>query len=190
MESKPHGPFDVRFKANIKLILAGGSGSGKTTFVLKLFQHCEIMMVKPPKIIYYYYQLHQPIFKTMKETSLIPIHFRQGVPTAEHIEVISEQSDIPGPALICMDDCGQYLDRNIANLFQVASHHSNLHVLLLLQNIFTKSPYMRDISLSASDMILFKSPRDSQFAQFVGKQILPQHAKEFVKIFREATSLP
>lgn len=48
-----------------------------------------------------------------------------------------------------------YLNKSIANLAAVGSHHGSIHLILLLQNLFSKNPYLRAISLSCTQVIIF-----------------------------------
>ena len=48
----------------------------------------------------------------------------------------------------------------IANLFSRESHHRNISVILILQNLFHQGKYCRDISLNTHYFFLFKNPRD------------------------------
>ena len=47
------------------------------------------------------------------------------------------------------------------NLFTKGSHHSNLSVLHLVQNVFDKNKHTRTISLNAHYLVIFKNPRDA-----------------------------
>jgi len=53
----------------------------------------------------------------------------------------------------------------VANVFTKISHHRNIGVVYLTQNLFDKNKYARTISLNAHYPVLFKNPRDAtQFA--------------------------
>lgn len=170
--------FNIQFKKNFKLIMSGASGCGKSFLLKKILENASEMMEFVPKSIIYFYQMHQELYDRMSESVEIPMEFIQGMPEEETIEDILKYS--AKPCLIVFDDFNQVLNKIMANLFQVGSHHGNLCLALLIQNLFTKSPFMRDISLrfvathlkltfykitiyyifSASDIILMKSPRD------------------------------
>jgi len=50
-------------------------------------------------------------------------------------------------------------------VFTKISHHRNVSVVYLTQNLFNKNKYARTISLYAHYLVLFKNPRDAtQFA--------------------------
>ena len=76
------------------------------------------------------------------------IEFNQGIP-----------EDIDEPDYL---DVFQRKDKRIADLFTKGSHHRNLSVIYIVQNIFHQGKEMRIISLNAHYIVLFKSPRDRQ----------------------------
>ena len=61
----------------------------------------------------------------------------------------------------------------VANIFTNGSHHRNISVAFLVQNLFHKNKHIRTISLNAHYMVLFKNPRGaSQFAS-LARQMYP-----------------
>jgi ABC-type oligopeptide transport system ATPase subunit len=67
------------------------------------------------------------------------------------------------PCLIILDDL---LDvaytKEVCNLFTKGSHHRNISVILITQNLFHQANYCRDISLIAKYLVLLKNVRDNQ----------------------------
>ena len=53
-------------------------------------------------------------------------------------------------------------DKRIADLFTKGSHHQNLSVIYVVQNIFQQGRETRNISLHAHYIVLSKSPWDKQ----------------------------
>jgi len=85
-----------------------------------------------------------------------------------------------------MDDA----DRSMADLFTRGSHHRNVSVVFLVQNLFHKNKYIRMISLNAHYMVLFKNPRDaSQFAS-LARQMYPNRWAFVVEAYKDATRRP
>ena len=79
-------------------------------------------------------------------------------------------------------------DPFIANLFCRESHHKNVSVFLLLQNLFHQGKYSRDISLNSHYFIVFKNPRDSQQIRYLGTQLGIR--KKLMSVYEDATLLP
>jgi hypothetical protein len=90
--------------------------------------------------------------------------------------------------LLIIDDLmEQCKDNNeILNLFTVDSHHRNISVFLISQNIYTKGKFTRDINLNSSNMILFKNPRDSVQISNLARQMFPNRSKAFMEAFMDA----
>ena len=62
-------------------------------------------------------------------------------------------------------------DKRIADLFTRGSHHRNLSVMFIVQNIFHQGKEMRNISLNPHYIVLFKSPRDKQQVSMLARQV-------------------
>ena len=54
-------------------------------------------------------------------------------------------------------------DKRITNLFKKGSHHKNLSVILLLQNLFYNEKESHNISLNMHYIVVFKTPRDNSY---------------------------
>ena len=52
-------------------------------------------------------------------------------------------------------------DKRIVNLFTRGSHHRNLSVIYIVQNLFHQGKGSRSISLDSHYLVLFKNPRDN-----------------------------
>ena len=81
-------------------------------------------------------------------------------------------------------------DKRIADLFTKGSHHRNLSIVYNVQNIFHQGQKMRNISLNAHYIVLFKSPRDIQQIYMLARQIYPGKVQEFMRSYEDATSRP
>ena len=79
-------------------------------------------------------------------------------------------------------------DKRIADLFTKGSHHRNLSIIYIVQNIFHQGKEMRNISLNAHYIVLFKSPRDKQQISMLARQVDPGRVQEFMRSYEDATS--
>jgi len=94
------------------------------------------------------------------------------------------------PTLLIIDDLMQESNESVANLFTKGSHHRNISVVFLAQNLFPKNKFARTMSLNAHYMILFKNPRDaSQFAN-LARQMYPKSSQFAVEAYKDATREP
>jgi len=111
------------------------------------------------------------------------IKFREGLP---------DIGDFDGrePTLLIIDDLMQETNETIANMFTKGSHHRNVSVVFLAQNLFPKNKFARTMSLNAHYMVLFKNPRDvSQFAN-LARQMYPKTSLFAVEAYRALVDLP
>ena len=79
-------------------------------------------------------------------------------------------------------------DKRIADLFTRGSHHRNLSVIYIVQNIFHQGKEIRNISLNAHYNVLFKSPRDKQQVSTLARQVSPRRVQKFIRSYKKATS--
>jgi len=81
----------------------------------------------------------------------------------------------------------QETNETVANIFTKGSHHRNVSVIFLAQNIFPQNKFSGTMSLNAHYMVLFKNPRDaSQFAN-PARQMYPKTSKFAVEAYKDAT---
>ena len=64
-------------------------------------------------------------------------------------------------------------DKGIMNLFTRGSHHRNLSVIYIVQNLFHQGKGSRNISLNSDYLKLFKNPRDKLQILTLVKQMYP-----------------
>ena len=141
----------------------------------------------PERIIWCYGQW-QPLYFDILRT--IPgIEFNEGIP-----EEIDEPDylDVSQRNLIVLNDlmAQSGKDKRIADLFTRGNHHRNLSVIYIVQNIFHQGKEIRNISLNAHYIVLFKSPRDKQQVSTLARQISPGRVQEFMRSYEKATSRP
>ena len=88
-----------------------------------------------------------------------------------------ETLDASVPKLLILDDMMGELSQEITNLFTKHAHHRTLSVIFTTQNIFDKNKYMRTISLNATYLIMFKSPRDGSQIAYLSRQMRPDNPR-------------
>ena len=166
------------------LLVSGGTKTGKTTFVKKLLSNVEVMIDSPPEDIKYFYSEYQETFAEIE--SLVPnIQFIEGVPDA-----IFDSINPKTRNLYIFDDMMGERDSVIAKLFTKKSHHGNLSVIYIVQNLFHQSKDHHTISLNASYLVLTKNVRDASQVIHLAKQIYPNNVKFFQQAYQMATAEP
>lgn len=133
----------------------------------------------PERIIWCYGQYHEGL-------ESLPAH----VEVYEGVSIL--QNEDVSSALIILDDlmqeCG---DANeLVNLFTKGSHHKNISVIMIVQNIFHQGKAMRSISLNTHYMVLFKNPRDAGQIRHLAAQLFPGKVQYLVDAYKQATSVP
>ena len=98
--------------------------------------------------------------------------------------------DVSQRNLIVLDDLMAQTgkDKRISDRFTKGSHHRNLSIIYIVQNIFHQGKEMRNISLNANYIVLFKSPRDKKQISMLARQVDPGRVQEFMRSYEDATS--
>ena len=81
-------------------------------------------------------------------------------------------------------------DQRIADLFTKGSHHRNISVVYLTQNLFPQRKACWDIILNTQYMVLFNNPIDRQQVATIARRIYPSTSAVFMKRFEQAASYP
>ena len=178
--------MDVRWKHPFTALVVGPTGCGKTQFVTKLIQqHDQVVDKRFDKIVWCYGEYQLGYASMARDMPFIEFH--EGIPSNMEGLFDRRQSN-----LIILDDLMSQAnqDQRVSHLFTKGSHHRNLSVILISQNLFHQGRESRTISLNAHYMILFKNPRDSSQIIHLAKQIYPQNGKFLQEAYRDATSKP
>ena len=81
-------------------------------------------------------------------------------------------------------------DQRVADLFTKGSHHRNISIVYLTQNLFPQGKACRDISLNTKYMVLFNNSIDRQQVANLARRIYPSTSTLFMKQCEQATSHP
>ena len=81
-------------------------------------------------------------------------------------------------------------NRIVVDMFTKYSHHKNLSIIYLTQNLFHQGRGQRDISLNAHYIVVFKNPRDGAQIQHFSRQLHPENTKFIQEAYNDATSVP
>ena len=91
------------------------------------------------------------------------------------------------PLLLVIDDQMHGVDQRISSLFTKGSHHRNLSVIYIVQNLFDQHKEHRTISLNAHYLVIFKNPRDGSQIVHLAKQMYPGKTHYVRQAFALAT---
>jgi hypothetical protein len=81
-------------------------------------------------------------------------------------------------------------DQRIDDLFTKGSHHRNLSIVYLTQNLFPQGKACRDIALNTQYPVLFNNPIDRQQVATLARRIYPASHAIFMKQFEQAAAHP
>lgn len=161
------------------MMIAGPSGCGKTTFVLDLLNQLNE------------YEALNKIIWCNAVSNAIPrnIYLRNNIEILKNVPESFE--NIEDGTIIILDDLmTEAYNKNICELFTKGSHHNNLSVILITQNVFHQAKYCRDISLNCKYLAIFKNPRDKSQILALARQIYPENSMELMRVYNEVTSRP
>lgn len=170
-----HHPFTA--------MVSGPSFAGKTTFVIELINNSkDLIDVDFRKIIWCYSEQNAiaDVVRKLAHEHKQKIRFVKGVPDEFHNE-----NNVP--QLVILDDLMNETAsaKRVAEVFTRGSHHRNISVILITQNIFFRGPFTRDISLNAKYIAHFKSPRDSLQFSHLARQIYAENSADLVRVYNE-----
>ena len=172
------------------MCISGPTSCGKTFLVKNILQSLQknTSLVNPkPQRIVWLYKRWQPLYSELKTTVYPPIEFHRGIPNnLEEDEYLD-----PGKTnLIVLDDLMTTAskDRRVTDLFTEGSHHRNLSVISLNQNLYySKDPTQRR---NCHYIVLFNNPVDQRPVITLARQMYLQNSCVFMREFHEATSNP
>ena len=173
-----------RFHTPSSLLVVGPSGCGKTVFTTNLLlNNLELFHTRPSQI-HYCYGVWQDGFQLMKEQG---VKFHEGVPDTDQLKTW-----FPKGGLLVLDDLmaegGN--DKRVLDLFTKHSHHQNVTVLYLCQDMFPPGKYAKSISRNAHYIIAFKNPRDQLGMRNLLLQAFPTQWQVLQDTFQRLTERP
>ena len=170
--------MDPRWQHPFTCVVAGPTGCGKTQWVVNFLENITEIMHPPASRIVYSYGEWQPIYTTLPS----------------HVELQEGLSDLPEYArettLLVIDDQMDEVNKNVLRLFTKGSHHRNISVIYIVQNLFGKNKDYRTISLNAHYLVIFKNPRDASQITHLAKQMYPGQNRYVQEAFTLATREP
>lgn len=161
-------------------VIAGPTGCGKSYFVRDLLRHRREMFSPVPDRVIWCYGIHQSLYDEIPDVTFV-----EGFPS-------NLQDLFDRYTLVIVDDLMSELGNNkrLTHLFTRGSHHMNVSIMFITQNFFHKGKEMREITLNAHYLILFKNRRDMSQLTNIGRQLYPRHLKFFQEVFADATKNP
>ena len=174
-------PKPFVFEHPFSMIVAGPSRSGKTYWVIDLLANANERIKPTPMKIIYCYSHWQHKYEILKE-QMSNVQWHEGLPTKPFMDDVSD-------AILVLDDLMAEGVNNptLMDVFTKGSHHKNISVILLMQNIFHQGTKARSMQLNTQYMVLFKNPHDRQQIKIIAMRMYPQNWRGFLEKFEHET---
>lgn len=178
---KLHHPFTA--------LICGPTSSGKTVLTFNLIKnYFEVTTISARIIkILYCYTTWQSAYQQQKRelAGIADIYYHKGLPDMDKVKGLS-------PHLIVIDDLMTEVtnDEEMVRLFTIYSHHYNISVMFISQNLFHRGRYSKDISNNIHYYFLLKNPRERAQIACLGRQMYPNNSKFLNEAYEDATQKP
>lgn len=149
--------------------LAGPTSCGKSTFVKKFLDNVNVMVNTQFQEILYCLPDDQPM-----DDYFLRFRVIRGIPDSSIFLDLK-------PRLVIIDDLMRDTNAEVVDLFTKGSHHFNVSLMYVTQNIFSQGKGRRTISLNAHYIVAFKNPRDRIQIQTLARQVCPQNSQYIYK---------
>ena len=169
--------MDVRLKHPFTCTVAGPTSSGKTEFVFRLIKLADQVIDPSPEHVVYCYGEFQPAFAEFPN-----VEFHEGLPDVSRFD--------GRKILLILDDLMNEADQNVCNLFTTISHHRNVSVVFISQNLFHRNRFVRTMNLNTHYIVMFKNPRDAGQVATLARQMYPGKGNFVVEAYKDATKEP
>jgi hypothetical protein len=180
--------YRFNFAHPTTVLLAGPTQCGKTQFLIKAVVDHRIQP-PPQRIVWVYGEWQQAYAQLLLD-----------VPSVEFVKDFTnelyESFDPRMRNLLVLDDqmenkaAHRRSGNAVTKFFTQGSHHRNLTVVYIVQNLFNKDSSMRTVSLNTHYMVLFKNPRDATQIRTLSCQMYPDNRRLLMDAYRDATDEP
>ena len=193
--------IDARLKCPFNMLISGPTQSGKTSWVCRLLLNSELLMERPPQSIHWYSPHLAPppsLQKCGDGTTTTTLHHHKGLPWTrkrdddddDEYEGDGEKNPEEGDVIV-IDDFAQETSNSaeLTAFLTRNSHHRNISICVLTQNLFWGGKETRTQSLNMHYLVLMRQTRDHRQVRTLGRQ-LTQTEKEyraFLDAYNDAT---
>lgn len=162
------------------IVDTGPTGSGKSVLMKKILENSNSLIFPNVEECIINYSVWQTLYEQIQVP--FPIKFLEGITNIEDIPRDNKHR------LIIIDDLMNTLSESqeVCDLYTKYSHHLNISVIILVQNLFEKGKYFRTISLNTHYLWLLKSVRDTSIISTLGRQMM--NSKFLSKCYKDAVS--
>ena len=178
--------MDPRLSVPVTVLISGPTGSGKTSFVIRLIKHATDMFEEPPQNIVWCYGVYQPAYNAL-QAEIPGITFVEGLPENINDYFVKEKE----PSLCVLDDLmfTGAKSQDVVKVFTEGAHHKRIAICLLVQNLFHGGEFMRTISLNCRYIVLMRNNRDKLQVMNLAKQMFPGNTQFLCQAYEDSMKL-
>ena len=175
----PQGDRPSVLQHPTQCLVGGATKTGKTTLVQKILLNRHALFNVPIKNVYWYYTMPKSV-ESIRQ-SLPDVNFVQGTPTHNTIAELNIQE----PTIMVMDDMQEMVSNGkaslnvVKNIFTRESHHGNLSVIMLVQDLFEKN--MQQLARSAENTFVMANSAYGTFLRSLALRALPSGGFSFLQ---------
>ena len=174
-----------KFKHPTTMLLAGPTQCGKTSFIIGALRR-GLICPEPQRIVWVYGEWQNAYQKLLREMPYIEF-------VKNFNAKLYESFDPRVRNLLILDDQMENAEAHkrssdsVVKFFTQGSHHRNLTVVYIVQNLFNQDKSMRTVSLNAHYIVAFRSKRDGRQIITLANQMFPLHPYPVIEAFKDAT---
>ncbi len=181
-----------------RLVIAGPTMSGKSTFALKLIENrshvythnfSRILYALPEGTLH----LHKDFLDSLRNACK-NIEIVEGIPNIEEFHLATDKNS---HKLLILDDLmvKAFVSSDVLDLVTRTSHHSNISVVIITQSMFLPAKHRLTLIRNCSEKVIFHDKIDQMQLSILSRQIFPskpnflQQCFEFIYKNTDKTAL-
>ena len=173
-----------KFRHPFTCMIAGPTSSGKTVLVRRILKSYQLLTTIETQSlnVLWAYGVWQDLY-TKPIADNVNVEYISGLPSKEEIMEYN-------PQILIIDDLMNELgnDKKFADLFTKFSHHRDISVIFVSQNLFHQGSQMRTIGLNCHYVIIMKSARGKAQLRHLAGDIFPGKTKFLIEAHDDATN--
>lgn len=171
---------ELKIKMPFGMIISGPTSSGKTTFLLHLLKFYKNLIIPSPKTVLYCYGEYH---------SYVPQLQKSGIEVFAGVPPDILLSKLEKPLLLILDDLMLHVkEKFLSDLFTKKSHHQNIGVIFISQNLFEKN--IKVARNNSQYLVLMRAPNAALQIRNIGVQLFPKQLDYFLQSYTSATENP
>jgi len=178
----------VKFVHPFTCMISGPTSSGKTWLTRRLLSRFNTLIsfnydteIVILRVLWAYGQMQSLYTKQISPD--VEVQYFKGLPSEEEIQEIN-------PHIIVIDDLMTELGNNekFASVFTKGSHHMNISVIFISQNMYHQGKVMRTVGVNCHYYIVMKSLRAISQLMHFGRTTFPKNGKYLIDAYEDAVS--